>query len=168
MNSHPPTTCRHPSDAGTVNVLGRLDGSTVTVGTQLGSSGTSRVVLLRVQPPMLDVLAASFLAADEARLLAEALTSAASAVVEPPDGPAGAFVPFGVGRERAQHIISAAEETTVEELRLALASVPARSRLTDFVSDVDVTLIFTLPPEDPIEITAPADPVRSDPSDSST
>ncbi len=152
MNSHPPAPGRHPSNAGTVSILGRLDGSTVTISTQPGPSGTARVVLLRVQSPMLDALAASFLAPDEAHLLAAELSSAASAAAEPPARNSGGHLPGGAVGGCAQHIVSAAEDTTVEELGLALASVPAHSRLTDFASDVDVTLIFTSPTADPPEI----------------
>jgi uncharacterized repeat protein (TIGR03917 family) len=192
----------------------------VTINTQPAPSGTGRVVLLRIQSPMLDVLTASFLAPDEARLLAEVLATAATAAsapapIEPPAlpsigtfpgaalpreklGPPGPlrsapeiptgseepirrelrtqqchcpppaaqengptdpriaqpltekydhviFEPLGTGGEQVEHIVSAAEETTAEELGRALASIPPGSRLTDFTSDVDVTLIFTSP-----------------------
>jgi uncharacterized repeat protein (TIGR03917 family) len=151
-------------NAGTVSVLGRLDGSTVTIGTQPGASDVGRVVLLRIQSPMLDLRAATFLAADEARLLADVLSSAADAatavnldtagpVARHPGGPRPNHdeppndePPNDGGMEGNQHIVCAAEDTTVEELGLALASVPAHSRLTDFASDVDVTLFFTAPP----------------------
>jgi uncharacterized repeat protein (TIGR03917 family) len=153
MNSHPGIPVRHPSNAGIVHIVGRLDGSTVTISTQPAPSGTDHVVVLRVQSPMLDVLAASFLAADEAYLLADALSTAASAAVEPPTGPSGGGpTARGTGGERAEYVVSAAEETTAEELGRALASVPAGSRLTDFASDVDVTLIFTSAATDPPDV----------------
>jgi uncharacterized repeat protein (TIGR03917 family) len=147
MNSRQPTVGGSIADADTVSLLGKIDSSTVTVGTQPGPSGAGRVVLLRVQSPMLDVLTASFLTADEAHRLAAALSTAAFAAAGRPivststsTGPGG----DGDGT-RAQHVVCGQEGITAAELCHALAAVPAHSRLTDFASDVDVVLVFTPP-----------------------
>jgi uncharacterized repeat protein (TIGR03917 family) len=150
MNSLRPPGSRPAADAAdTVSLLGTIDGSTVTVGTQPGPSGAGEVVLLRIQSPMLDVVTASFLTADEVDLLVAALSTAALAVTgraadaggESAAGAAGG----GRGGRRGQHVVCASEGVTATELRHALAGVPGDGRLTDFVSDADVVLVFTPP-----------------------
>ncbi|OHV41644.1 hypothetical protein BCD49_01550 [Pseudofrankia sp. EUN1h] len=70
--------------------MSELDGSAVTVGTQPGIDDATRVVVLRLQSSLLDVLNAVYLLPVEARRLAEALSSAAVlAVTATPAHPDG-------------------------------------------------------------------------------
>jgi uncharacterized repeat protein (TIGR03917 family) len=64
-----------------LTLVSELDGSAVTVGTQPGIDDATRVVVLRLQSSLLDVLNAVYLLPVEARRLAEALSSAAALAV---------------------------------------------------------------------------------------
>jgi uncharacterized repeat protein (TIGR03917 family) len=138
---HTPGSRPAAEAADTVSLLGTIDGSTVTVDTQPGPSGAGEVVLLRIQSPMLDVVTAAFLTADEVDLLVAALSTAALAAAGAESAAAGG----GRGARRGQHVVCASEGVTAAELRHALAGVPGDGRLTDFVSDADVVLVFTPP-----------------------
>ncbi|MBL7497702.1 hypothetical protein I6A84_15010 [Frankia sp. CNm7] len=151
-----------------VTLVSPLDGSVVTVSTQPGVGTGSRVVVMRVQSPLLDVLNAAYLLPAEARGLAETLAAAALAAAggaapgRPPAGRAGDVVD---GRDRAgdgpvdgdnpvdgdgepaglptvHYRVTAAEGATVSMLRGVLAALPSSARLVDFDADADVALVF--------------------------
>ncbi|ONH30223.1 hypothetical protein [Pseudofrankia asymbiotica] len=68
-----PGTPREP-----LTLVSQLDGSVVTVGTQPGIDGGARVIVMRLQSSLLDVLNAVYLLPVEAQRLADSLSSAAT------------------------------------------------------------------------------------------
>jgi len=126
------TVKRHELDSrlpepDTVSLVSRVDDSTVTVGSQqLGDHGAG-VVLLRVQSPLLETTAASYLAPDEAHLLAAALSTAALTATD------------------RRHVVSFGEGTSAEEIGQLLDTLPPGSTLTDFSCDATACLVFTCP-----------------------
>lgn len=119
--------CPTETETDTVNLLSRADESTVTVGAcPLGDDGPN-LVLLRVQTPLSETAAASYLAPDDALALAAALSSAA---VHSADG---------------RHVISVGEGMTTEEIGRLLDTLPPGSSLADFSCDTTACLVFTCP-----------------------
>jgi uncharacterized repeat protein (TIGR03917 family) len=132
-----------------VTFLQRTDGSSVTVGTQPGGADGDRVVLLRLQSPLLDIVNAVYLRPAEADRLAAGLTRVAalarrraaphgvddrvrSAGDEPRRAPAG------------RRVVVAQEGTSAADLRALLGQLPPDATLLDFGSDTDLSLVFAL------------------------
>jgi uncharacterized repeat protein (TIGR03917 family) len=136
-------------------VTGGIDGADVevSVGVQPGTQAGRPVVLLRVTSPLLDTVAAAYLAPDEADRLAAALSAAAFAAAGGGTGagalPAGAAAPGRTGPapgEREGHTeITAEEGTDAADLAAAIGLVPAGMVLKDFSADADICLIFDSP-----------------------
>lgn len=150
----------HPPVRDAMTLVGRADGTAVTVGTGHGGNGFP-AVLLQIQPSPPDRATAAHLHPDEARQVAEQLLRAAAAnepqSPPPPDadraGPRRSAGHAGRSADHAErgaghagrgagHAVLAQEGVTAAALHRALAVVPARARLTDFVADAEVVLIF--------------------------
>ncbi|CAJ59598.1 MULTISPECIES: hypothetical protein [Frankia] len=140
MNTNPPRTPGGTDHPNVVTFLGQLDGAAVSVGPPSGTPPTPEVVLT-TQRPHRDP-AVLRLAPDEADRLARLLSAAACAAA--PSTPADRCGEDGGGRAavRSHHVVCVAEGSAAEELRHALALLPARARLVDFTSDTDVVLVF--------------------------
>lgn len=126
-NSPRADPCPTVAETDTVSFLSRADESTVTVGSRpLGDDGPNLVVL-RVQTPLSDTAAASYLAPDDAHALAAALSSAA------------------MNSADRRHVIAIGEGITTEEIGRLLDTLPPGSSLADFSCDTTACLVFRCP-----------------------
>ncbi|EIV94278.1 hypothetical protein [Frankia sp. QA3] len=160
MDINPPRTPGGTASPDVVTFLSQLDGAAVSVGPQPGAPPSPGVVLT-AQRPGRDP-AVLRLTPDEADRLAELLSAAAGAAALPPGaadrrGGASAGGAGATAAVRSHHVVCVAEGSAAEELRHALALLPARARLVDFTSDTDVVLVFAT--DDPRWPTA-AEPAR--------
>ncbi|WP_045877348.1 hypothetical protein [Pseudofrankia sp. DC12] len=133
-----------------VTFLQRTDGSSITISTQPGGFTGDRVVLLRLQSPLLDAVNAVYLRPAEADRLADGLAHAAELTRRGiRAGGAGAGIRAG-GEEphdepAGQLVVVAGQGTSAQSLRTALDDLPPGASLLDFGADVDVSLVFALP-----------------------
>jgi uncharacterized repeat protein (TIGR03917 family) len=140
-------------DRSGVTFLHRTDGSSVTVSTQPGGAEGDRVVVLRLQSPLLDAVNAVYLRPAEADRLADGLAHAAEVTRRDiAAGGAGDRVRSDGDEARrepaGQRVVVAGEGTSAEGLCAVLAELPPGASLRDFSSDADLSLVFALPATD--------------------
>jgi uncharacterized repeat protein (TIGR03917 family) len=132
-----------------VTFLQRIDGSSITVSTQPGGPDGDRVVLLRLQSPLLDLVNAVYLQSAEANRLADGLSRAAArtrrrAAPHGAGGRVGAATDVPRRAPISRRVVVAREGTSVADLRALLGQLPPDATLLDFGSDTDLSLVFAL------------------------
>ncbi|ADP84342.1 hypothetical protein FraEuI1c_6358 [Pseudofrankia inefficax] len=152
-SSHPTLAFPGERDRSGVTFLHRTDGSSVTVSTQPGGATGDRVVLLRLQSPLLDAVNAVYLRPAEADRLADGLTHAAEVTRRDlaAGGAADRVRTDGEEARRApagRRVVVVGEGTSAQGLCAVLAELPPGASLRDFSSDADLSLVFALPAPD--------------------